>query len=691
MAIAISLAVVAFVVFSPGLFGPFLWDDTALILGNAQVRTLSAWRLWFTKDFWDVSPELLDAAPRLHYFRPLVTASYALEFHLVGGRPFLFHLDNLLAHSVASVLAFFALRRWTDSLVPATLGAVFFALHPTKAESVAWIAGRTDVLCAIFVLVATAGVGLRLRGRRVGLAFEIVGTVLAYLTKEGAVVLPAFVALEAWVALGRPAVDLGSIRRMVRAALPQLGIALVYLAAHARWMPLRPKAPRIAPWDHVLFVSETLGRYVTLAFAPHDLSGQHGLIRTFEGRPVHSGAYALLGVFALLALFMLAWSFRKRAPMITMGIALFAAVLVPVSNLVLAGIATLVAERFLYLPLLGVALFIAGLVELARGRARDATVIGCAAVALVSLAAITLDRALDFSDEARFWDHERALHPESLEALRMRIRRAKQARRYPEAEALANEGLAIASKWYAHTGDGVEFMLQLAEVRALLTPDLAVESLNAIDAFYRTVLDPEAQIAALRIPTLSFTLPLKGPVGDRARALRLNVLCARAEVDSRLGRDPEALALIDQARASCVTCKRVAVVGAMVAARAGEYAKARLLLASSPDQSDDAVPVAKALDAAELAHRQAALASGPVALQLAASELAALEAWGRAYHVLSPFRAQIELAPGFAIGFAELAYRAGDTDVARGVLEKHVPAEKIGPLMDQWAIKMGWR
>jgi hypothetical protein len=136
----------------------------------------------------------------------------------------------------------------------------------------------------------------------------------------------------------------------------------------------------------------------------------------------------------------------------------------------------------------------------------------------------------------------------------------------------------------------------------------------------------------------------------------------------------------------------VGVVGALVAARAGDYTKARLLLASSPDHGvDDALPVAKTLDAAELAHRQAALASGPVALQLAASELAALEAWGRAYHVLSPFRAQIELAPGFAIGFAELAYRAGDAHVARGVLEKQVPAEKIGPLMDQWAVKMGWR
>jgi hypothetical protein len=179
-------------------------------------------------------------------------------------------------------------------------------------------------------------------------------------------------------------------------------------------------------------------------------------------------------------------------------------------------------------------------------------------------------------------------------------------------------------------------------------------------------------------------------MGDRARSLRQHVLGASAEVESRLGRDAEALALIDEARAACATCKAATVSGPLVAARAGDYPRARMLLAASSN-TDDAAPVAKALDAAELAHRQAALASGPVALQLEASELAALEAWGRAYHVLAPYRAQIELAPGFALGFAELAYRAGDEATARGVLERNVPPEKIGPLLEQWAVKMGWR
>lgn len=689
-AIAIALSIVAFVVFSPGLFGPFLWDDKPLILGNAQVRSLSAWPLWFTKDFWDVSPELLQWQPRLHYFRPLVTASYAIEFHLVGARPFLFHLDNLLAHSAAAVLAFFALRRWSGSVVAAGLGAAFFAVHPTKAESVAWIAGRTDVFCAVFVLVAAGGAALRFRGKRIGLAVEIVATLLAYFTKEGAIVLPAFIALERWVALDRPVVDLSTSKRLVRAALPQLAVAIAYLVTRAVWMPVRPSSPKVRLLDHVQFVLETLGRYLTLAFAPHDLSGQHALLRTVDGRSLHVVGYVVAGLVALVALTGVALLARRRAPMVTLGLALFAGALLPVSNLMMTGISTLVAERFLYLPLLGIALAIAGVVEWLRARVRMAALIGVASIALLSLAVVALDRSLDFADEARFWEHERALHPESLEALRFAIRVAREEHQYRKAEALALEGRAAASRWYSHNGAEAEFVLQFVELRAVLTPDLDVESLQAIDAFDRMLLDPSAQVAALRLPGVALTMPLSGPIGDRLREARTRVLAARAELLSRLAHDPEALALVDEARGRCPTCARPNTVGALVAARAGDYPKARTFLAALTD-AKEGESLRSSLDAAELARKQAAMTSGPMALQLSASELARLEAWGRAYAVLAPFRAQIELAPGFAVGFAELAFRAGDEKTAREVLAKHVAAEKIEPTIDQWAIKMGWR
>ncbi|MBI2389720.1 MAG: hypothetical protein HYV09_08990 [Deltaproteobacteria bacterium] len=687
--LSLVVAVVSFVAFSPGLFGPFLWDDKPLILGNVQVRSLSAWRSWFTTDFWDVNPEQLQGYPRVHYFRPLVTASYALEYRLVGGEPFLFHLDNVVAHAVASVLAFFTLRRWTGTLAPAFIGALLFAVHPTKAESVAWIAGRTDVLCAIFLFAASAGAALRLRGRRAGLVVEIVATVLAYLTKEGAIVLPALVAFEAWVAFERPAIDGRTARRVVVAAAPQLLVAGAYLAARAALMPLRPTMPIVSPSDHAQMVLESAGRYVTLAIAPHDLSGQQALLRTLEGRVVHATGYVVLGAAAIAVLLAVALLARTRRPAWTMGIALFAALIFPVSNVVLTGLSTLVAERFLYLATIAVAFFAATFVEEARRRARDAVVLGAASLVVACSAFAALGRAIDFSDEARFWTRERALHPESVEALRYLIGRALEQRRYPTAEALALDARAQAARWYRHNGSEADFIVQLMEVRALLTPDRAVARLRAIDDFHRSLLDPTASVASIETDRYRVELPLSGVLRDRVRALRSRIAAARADIQSRLGEDAAARALVEDARRACDTCPRPAIVGALAAARAGDYAAARASVAAVGDR-----PEAKALEesiaAADVLRRQAEQTSGPIALNLRAMELAKLEAWGRAYAVLTPYRAQIELAPGFAIGFAELAFRAGDAPVARAVLAKQVPQEKIAPMIEEWARKMGW-
>jgi hypothetical protein len=681
---AVVVVALSLIAFSPGLTGPYLWDDKALIPGNAAVRDMNV-RAWFTRDFWDVGGDLLHFEKRLHYFRPLVTASYAIDFRIGGGEPFLLHLNNLVAHAIAAVLALFTLRRWTSTLLPACVGALFFALHPTKTESVAWISGRTDILCAIAILVASLGAARRLRGLRFGLALEIVGTVLAYLTKEGAVVLPAFVAIEAWIQLGRPTITRSTIRRVLLTASPQLALAVGYLALRAVVLPIRPFKPAIAVPDHAIMFVESLGRYVTLAIAPVALSSQHGLMRTVDGRIVHDLRFAALGAVALVGLAALAIAVRKRAPFVTVAIAFFAVMLLPVSNLMLAGLSTLVAERFLYLPLLAIAWLVAE--GVARLRAQRAAL----ALVVVALAPLTLVRALDFSDEVRFWTREKQSHPESLEAHRTLMSRARDARRYSEAVAHALSGREQASIYYRHNGAELEFIHHYLELRALLTPDRRIELLTALNGFFRALGDPNATIAEVRAPDLAITVPLgSGTFAERARALRVRTKTVLAELASRLGHDDEARALADEARASCSSCVQVVNVSAIVAARRGDYAEAYRLLDGLPSGASSPPPLRKTIEQAELAKKQASMAGGPVALQLRAMELATLEAYGRAYEVLAPYRAQIEVAPGFAIGFAELAYRAGEEQIARDVLGNHVPSEKIDPMFETWARKMGW-
>lgn len=690
MVVAAILAAVAFVAFSPGLFGPFLWDDVALIPSNPHVRSLGNARAWFTHDFWDVSPDLLQFAKRIHYYRPLITASYALDWRLGGGDPFVFHLTNSVTHVAVVVLAYLTLRRWTTSIAGAAIGAAVFALHPTKAESVAWIAGRTDIFCTLAMLFATLGAARRMRGQRWGVALEVLATAVAYLTKEGAILLPALVATEQWAAMERPAIDRASIKKIVLAALPQLAVAIVYLAIRARVMPFRPVSPGIRFTDHALYFFESMGRYVSLGLGTHELSSQHALLRTFAGRFVHVGAYVAFGAIALVGLGAAAFALRRRMPTITVGIALFFALLLPVSNLVLTGMGTLVAERFLYAPVLGLALVLAAIVERLERHRR--LVLPFAAALLVVAFVRSLDRAIDFSDDVRFWNRELALHPESLEAHRVTIARARNEHKYATAMKQAVAAREQAAKFYAHFGSEAEFVHEQVEIGALLTPDRSVQALREVDAFFGALLDPLVVSATTTVAGMRVTLLLYGPVRERVRAMHVRTVVARASVQSRLGHDNVAIKLIDSAFAACPECVQAGMVGALAAARAGDYARARELCDRVASARGEALIAEerKAIDSAYVARRQAALASGPVMLNLQAQELARLEAWGRAYEVLAPYRAQIERAPGFAYGFAELAFRAGEPAVAREVLEKQLPAEKIAPTLDQWGRKMGW-
>jgi hypothetical protein len=79
-----------------------------------------------------------------------------------------------------------------------------------------------------------------------------------------------------------------------------------------------------------------------------------------------------------------------------------------------------------------------------------------------------------------------------------------------------------------------------------------------------------------------------------------------------------------------------------------------------------------------------------VRMELRAGALATLEAWGRAFDVLAPAKSEIAQAPAFALGFAELAWRAGEFGVARQLLANLLPPDAVERTTRTWSQKMGW-
>jgi len=674
--LAAAVAVLATAIFAPSISGGFIYDDRRLIAGNVYVHSFDAWRRWFTHDFWDVNEEVKHFGERMIYWRPGVTASYAIDWQLGHGSPFVFHATNLLCHAIASYLGFLTLRRWIGAWAPALLAALVFAIHPTKAESVAWIAGRTDVLCAAAMLLASAGVARRLAGQRGGLALELIGTVLAYSMKEQALALFAFVAVETWVALGRPAVDRAALGRMARAATPQLLLAVAYSIARALLMPIKqPHAASFGALAHTKEVFETMGRYAALTFVPHDLSVQQGLMRQPGGRIAFDLGYVALGAAFVVVLLWAVVAARKKAPGVTVGIALFGLTIFPTSNVITTDMITMLSERFLYVPLLGLVLAGASLaVSAARGERQRLALAAAACAAVLTFGVVAARRAADFQDEERFWARELALHPESLEALRFAIQTETDKKHLAKALELVARGRTLAAKDYPQTGGELDFIVQGVELALMATPDHDAPSLDSIDDFLRTVSMGGQAVASLELRLLRIRIPLDGAaVAKRVDKLRPRVLALRAAIESRVADDAGAIELAETAHARCPGCLDVGRVAALVNARAGRYERAeRILDTVAGFAGEPAVAATRALlrSAQDAGGAAAASSEEAIRLHLRATELCTLEAWGRAFDVLATARTEIEQAPAFALGFAELAWRAGEFKVAQEVLAR---------------------
>ena len=693
---ALLVALVVVLSMAPFLLavgGEWILDDGPLIASNRYIHDVSWWTRWFTGDFWDVDVGEAVFLERLRYFRPLVTASYALDWAWGGGSQVAFHVTNVLMHGVVGWLVYRLLRRWVGSPVAAACGALVFALHPTRVEAVAWISGRTDVLCVAFMLVAVEGLALRLRGSRWGVGLEIGGVALAFLTKEQAVVLPLLVGVEAWIAAGRPALGKRSLIGIARAAAPYVVVVLAYLVARQLLLPFRTFEVAGLPFGkHVLVVAETLGRYGLLVVWPSNLSMSQALVRTNDQGLVVSGGYAIAGVLVVAGLVGVAVWQRTRRPEISLALGLFLATLMPVSNVVWAGFMTLISPRFLYLPLLGVAWLVAqGVV--AAGSRRKPVLLG--AMALVAVFGVTSAlRSQDFVTRDAYWSYELSKTPDYLEAMHYFIRKDLARGRPSAALVRAKEAHSIATRSFSHTGRQADFALIAVEILVKLTRDEDKRSSGAILRFCEAILEGKEAVARLVVPLLTLevrTREGKTGAGLVARLPRLESLAA--EMSSRQGLDARAVEHAEACVQMCPFCDKAVLRSALALARARRFDQADAALDRIADyRGRGAVSAERGrVKAARDAWEEAERVGFPMKAQLRARCYGVLGAWGRAYAELRDHRGPIEAAgPEAARAFAEVAWRAGDEKVATEVLARHASAEATAAMTGQWSLAMLW-
>jgi tetratricopeptide (TPR) repeat protein len=401
-----------------------LFDARALVAENPVLREWAPAHVWYllTHDYWQ--PMATDGL-----YRPVTMLSFLVDRAVLGhgDRATGYVVENVLLHAMNAALVYLLVWRLGRRASAATAAALLFAVHPITTEAVTNVVGRADLL-------ATAGVlggllcwtyGADARGaRRVALAAGLgISAILALFSKESGVVLVAAVVLHD---LAFPP---GDRRRLRGEHLVLAAIVLCYLAA--RWwvdrtgLPPEDVSPVDNPiveapfWRGRLTAVGVLVRALGLVVWPATLSVDYSYrqIPIVAWPPASPGDWvAVAGVVALPTLVWLLVRRRRTAPAVFFfgGLALLA--LVPSANLVRV-IGSIMAERFFYLPLAGLAAALALAADRWAGMPGRRTGLGIVvAVLTLALGARTAVRNRDWRDERTLWAATVRAVPESAKA-----------------------------------------------------------------------------------------------------------------------------------------------------------------------------------------------------------------------------------------------------------------------------------
>jgi tetratricopeptide (TPR) repeat protein len=415
------VVLVTFAVFFPTLQAGFLdWDEDPLLIKNFAYRGLG-----LTQLRWMLT------TTRMGHYMPVSWISYGWDYALWGMKPFGYHLTNLLVHCASAAVFFLIALRLLEAARPGaaagrsrwlTVGAItaalLWAVHPLRVESVAWITERRDVLSGLFVLLAVLAYLAYCRPEALGFTrrrlywLSLGCFALALGSKGMAATLPAVLLLLDVYPLRRIG-DQASARRVLIEKIP---FALLALAATVVGFWAVVRGGGMTPLSQLGWIERiaislyALGFYLLKTVWPTGLSPLYAL-----PAPLDPAAWRfLLSGVVILSITSAAVALRRCWPALLTAWVSYIVILLPVVGLAHNGY-QIAADRYTYLPSLGLALLAGGIVTslgLAIGRARILPA-AVAALAVTAFGVATWKQTEHWHDGVTLWRHAVALDPAS--------------------------------------------------------------------------------------------------------------------------------------------------------------------------------------------------------------------------------------------------------------------------------------
>jgi hypothetical protein len=391
LAIAAGLAAAAVALYLPAVGHEFLnYDDDFLISENDAVALGLSWEglAWAARD-----------TSHGNWF-PMTRLSLLLDQELHGLSAAGVHASNLALHAASVALLFLALLRMTRAAGPSVCAAALFAVHPLTVESVAWAAERKGLLAGFFwmaTLWVYGGVGRRPLTWRRGI-WVTIGVAACLSSKAVGVTLPAvLLLLDVWPlcrirGAGDPPEAGVRLRRAVAEKLPLVALAVAFSAITVLTQSASAATVSLDRVPVVMRLMNAAIGYVTYGARfvwPTRLSVFYPYHEALPPVATVAAAIALLAAITGVVL----WQLRRR-PFLAVGWAWYLGVLVPMIGLVQVG-SQATADRYAYLPLVGLAIALSWLAAEAYGRlGRWRTALPVAAIVVLVLLATQTRRQL---------------------------------------------------------------------------------------------------------------------------------------------------------------------------------------------------------------------------------------------------------------------------------------------------------
>lgn len=417
------LVLLCLIIYYNSLSNGFVYDDYGAIVENKYIdqpgRLLAS---LFDASYYKFAG--LEAS-----YRPLSTLSYFLIHSVAELNPFYYHLTSLVLHTLNALLVFWLANIILGQPLQALIAGMLFASHPVLTEAVNCIDFNDDLLMTFFFLLALI-VYIRSKAENVlstigsGLLILLL-YFLSLLSKEMGITFPAIILLYDFVLrdVDRKVGDVRNSINFLKGRIPFYAgltlISLIYLTLRfvVLYNPgeaLKASAGNLV--ERITFLPGHLLKFIVLTLYPANLNADY--VYAYPGSIFDIGN--LIGAAVLIALVAGAYVVYRFSRAISFSIWWYLITLFPVYNLI--EIYHPLAERYLYLPVIGFCLIIPVVVNagVRRQFTNPTTIIGITLLPVIVIVGLyanaTIRRNRVWQDNFTLWTNTVQKSPDSLVA-----------------------------------------------------------------------------------------------------------------------------------------------------------------------------------------------------------------------------------------------------------------------------------